>query len=131
MLFRSEQVEPLRHNHRKKVGFHQRLHSITIPLRCQEGMNVFLLLTAIDRFWGNCYRRTRRYSLVSGMTAEKSIPLSRISRMISRTAWRCSLSNKKILQARYMIQMLPRAAFAAVPSPLQQKPLMLESSFHT
>lgn len=42
------------------------------------------------------------------MTAAKSIPLSRISRMISRTAWRCSLSNKKILQARYMIQMLPR-----------------------
>ena len=84
-------------------------------------MNVFLLLTAIDRFWGNCYRRTRRYFLVSGMTAEKSIPLSRISRMISRTAWRCSLSNKKILQARYMIQMLPRAAFAAVPSPVQQK----------
>ena len=34
------------------------------------------------------------------MTAEKSISLSRISRMISRTAWRCSLSNKKILQAR-------------------------------
>lgn len=53
-----------------------------------------LLLTAIDRIWGNCYRRARRYSLVSGMTAEKSIPLSRISRMISRTAWRCSLSAK-------------------------------------
>ena len=40
-------------------------------------MNVFLLLTAIDRIWGNRYRRTRRYSLVSGMTAEKSIPLSK------------------------------------------------------
>lgn len=36
-------MEPLRHNHRKKVGFHQRLHSITILLCCQEAMTVFLL----------------------------------------------------------------------------------------